>query len=536
MLKLKKLHFVIAFLNNYEEFHLSFLIKCSLDKIMKNQFIEILRTLNEDEVKNLLLFIDSPYFNKSERLIKLFRELAKIHPDYNNITSEEIHKRIFPHLEYNDSTMRRLFSDCDKVLKEFLKYVNYDKNAFRVNEIYRDELSNRALTELQAANTIEMENMFDQNGMFEDLYFLYRSNFEADNSVFSYINKKLIKTGKVRSEIENLANSANYLFIYFLIRNIKLFINIKNYQSLYSTNTTAEDIKTTIERTFNLYNEEDIKKYFIIKDYDYSFIYSIYLHLFKAFAYPDEKEHYFELRKLLDKKIDKFIIYERQYLVKSLISYCDIMRNSSDRKIKQKFNDELINLYELTLKKKYYSTGESPYLSLNVFRNILVIAINSGKTKWAQKFVKIYSSKINPKEKDDAINYSLGRLYFANKEYAKALTHFNQLQTSNANLRIDEKNMNLIINYELGNFQNLEYLLPAHKKYFKRNTLLSKERKKFYLTFNSFLDRLVKLYGYRNFIYINRFIDEINADSTLLYRSWFKEKANELLMERRKTA
>lgn len=503
---------------------------------MKNQFIDILRTLDKDEVKNLLLFVDSPYFNKSERLIKLFRELVKIHPDYNNITSEEIHKRVFPHLEYNDSTMRRLFSDCDKVLKEFLKYVNYEKNAFRVNEIYRDELSGRALTELHGANTAEMENMFNQNAMFEDLYFLYRSNFEADNSVFSYINKKLIKTGKVRSEIENLSNSANYLFIYFLIRNIKLFINIKNYQSLYSTNTNAEDIKATIERIFNLYGDEEIKKYFLIKDYDYSFIYSIYQHLFKAFAYPNEKEHYFELKKLLDKNIDKFIIYERQYLVKSLIAYCDVMRNSSDAKMKEQFDDELINLYELTLKKRYYATDASPYLSLNVFRNILIISINSGKIKWAQKFIKIYSGKLNPKQKDDAVNYSLGRLHFANKEYAKALTHFNQLQTNNANLRNDEKNMTLIINYELGNFQSLEYLLPAHKKYFKRNTLLSKDRKKFYLTFNAFLDRLSKLYGYRNFIYINRFIDEVNADSTLLYRNWFKEKANELLIERRKTA
>ncbi|HEX2788271.1 MAG TPA: hypothetical protein VHP32_10215 [Ignavibacteria bacterium] len=504
---------------------------------MKNQFIDILRTLNKDEVKNLLLFVDSPYFNKSERLIKLFRELVKIHPDYNNITSEEIHKRVFPHLEYNDSTMRRLFSDCDKVLKEFLKYVNYEKNAFRVNEIYREELTGRALSELQAANTFEMENMFNQNGMFEDLYFLYRSNFEADNSVFSYINKKLIKTGKVRSEIENLSNSANYLFIYFLIRNIKLFINIKNYQSLYSTSTNADDIKATIERIFNLYGEEEIKKYFIIKNYDYSFIYTIYLHLFKAFAYPNEKGHYFELKSLLNKNIDKFIIYERQYLVKSLIAYCDVMRNHPDNpKMKEQFDDELIYLYELTLKKKYYATGASPYLSLNIFRNILIIAINSGKIKWAQKFIKIYSDKLNPKQKEDAVNYSYGRLHFAQKDYAKALTYFNQLQTNDANLRNDEKNMALIINYELGNFQNLDYLLPAHKKYFKRNTLLSKDRKKFYLTFNSFLDRLNKLNGYRNFIYINRFIEDIKATPTLLYGSWFKEKANELLVERRKTA
>jgi hypothetical protein len=504
---------------------------------MKNQFIDILRTLDKDEVKNLLLFVDSPYFNKSERLIKLFRELVKIHPDYNNVTSEEIHKRVFPHLEYNDSTMRRLFSDCDKVLKEFLKYVNYEKNAFRVNEIYREELTGRALSELHSANTFEMENMFNQNGMFEDLYFLYRSNFEADNSVFSYINKKLVKTGKVRSEIENLSNSANYLFIYFLIRNIKLFINIKNYQSLYSTSTNAEEIKATIERIFNLYGEEEIKKYFIIKDYDYSFIYTIYQHLFKAFACPQESSHYFELKKLLDKNIDKFIIYERQYLIKSLIAYCDVARNNAENpEMKQKFDDELIYLYEYTLKKKYYASAGAPYLSLTVFRNILIIALNSGKIKWAQKFIKIYSSKLNPKQKEDAINYSYGRLFFAQKEYAKALTYFNQLQTNNANLRNDEKNMALIINYELGNFQNLEYLLPAHKKYFKRNTLLSKDRKKFYLTFNSFLERLNKLNGYRIFFYIICFFYFLKATPTLLYGSWFKEKASELLVERRKTA
>ncbi len=96
--------------------------------------------------------------------------------------------------------------------------------------------------------------------------------------------------------------------------------------------------------------------------------------------------------------------------------------------------------------------------------------------------------------------------------------------------------MSLIIHYELGNFQLLESTVHAHRKYFKQNKVLSKDRKKTYITFNTYFSRIVKLYGYRNHIYINNFISDVKNESNLLFRDWFVNKAKELLQNRRLTA
>ncbi|HRE41595.1 MAG TPA: hypothetical protein PLG90_09685, partial [Ignavibacteria bacterium] len=277
---------------------------------MKNQFLHILQSLDNKEIKDLILFAESPYFNTSERLIKLLKELVKYHPNYNFITSESIHKKVFPHLKYNDSTMRRLYTDCDRLLKEYLKYVNFDKNEFRINEIYRDELGARALTELYEKNTEEVENMFNKDGLLEDLYFLYRSNFEADKFVFSYINKKLIRTGNITSETENLKNSSNLLFIYFLIKNIKLYINVISYQSMYSTNDPA-NIKNTIESILKSFSDSKILELFKLRDNDYSFIFKIYVNLFKMYSDPKNTKHFDAMKNEMKKHMDKFIIFEK---------------------------------------------------------------------------------------------------------------------------------------------------------------------------------------------------------------------------------
>ncbi|MBE2256795.1 MAG: hypothetical protein IAE65_11405 [Ignavibacteria bacterium] len=500
---------------------------------MKNQFLHILRSLDEKEIKDLILFAESPYFNTSERLIKLLKELVKYHPNYNFITSESIHKKVFPHLEYNDSTMRRLYTDCDKLLKEFLKYVNFEKNEFRINEIYRDEIGSRALTELYEKNTEEVEDMFNKDGLLEDLYFLYRSNFEADKFIYSYINKKLIRTGNITSETENLKNSSNLLFIYFLIKNIKLYVNVKTYQSMYSTND-PENIKNTIDSILNSFDKTKIKELFTLRDKDYSFIYTIYVNLFKMYSDSDNPKHFVEMKNDLNKNLDKFIIFEKRYLVQSMIDYCIQARIDNIKGVD--FTNELIKLYELQLNKKLYIDSESTYLSLNLFRNILIFALNADKLKWAKKFVNIYANRLNPELKEDVVNYSLARINFTEGNYSQALSYFNEIRNNNLNLRIDERNMSLIIHYELGNFQLLESTIPSHRKYFKQNKVLSKDRKKTYLNFNTYFSRIVRLYGYRNHIYINRFIKEVKGENNLLFRDWFLKKANELLQQRRLTA
>lgn len=63
-----------------------------------NNLIQILKTFDAKEIKELGEFVRSEFFNRNQNVIKLYSYLAKCHPDYaaKKVSKEEILKRYSP--------------------------------------------------------------------------------------------------------------------------------------------------------------------------------------------------------------------------------------------------------------------------------------------------------------------------------------------------------------------------------------------------------------------------------------------------------
>src|SRR5690242_10642367 len=117
-------------------------------------FIEILETLTRDELKSFRRFISSPYFNRSAKVVKLFDNISKHHPNYEHtsINKESLHKKISPELPYNEITMRRLLFDLQNLAEKFLQQLNFENKPIEARTFMTEEIVKRGSSRMLLKN------------------------------------------------------------------------------------------------------------------------------------------------------------------------------------------------------------------------------------------------------------------------------------------------------------------------------------------------------------------------------------------------
>ena len=88
----------------------------------KSNLIEILSSLSYKEVKNFVDFVNSPFYNKNEGVIKLMNYLRKYHGSYDEINSEKekVFKKIFHGAVYNDAFLSSLIFKLNQLAEDFI--------------------------------------------------------------------------------------------------------------------------------------------------------------------------------------------------------------------------------------------------------------------------------------------------------------------------------------------------------------------------------------------------------------------------------
>ena len=153
-------------------------------------FIEILETLNREELKQFRRFLLSPYFNRSKKLIKLFDILAKHHPNYDipSLTKEYLHKKISPELEYNEITIRRLLFDLQNNVARFIKQRNFESKQIESNTFLIEDLVKRGTEKMLNKNYKDTIRMIDNSVSLNSDLFFSRFRIECERFYFGMIH------------------------------------------------------------------------------------------------------------------------------------------------------------------------------------------------------------------------------------------------------------------------------------------------------------------------------------------------------------
>ena len=110
--------------------------------MIKSKAIELLKAFNKAELKDFEKFLNSPFHNVYETVIKLFKIVKKFYPDFE---SEKLNYRflfnsLYKNKKYSEALLRNVMSDLLKAGEDFLAHRALKHSAFEKHRLVNKEL------------------------------------------------------------------------------------------------------------------------------------------------------------------------------------------------------------------------------------------------------------------------------------------------------------------------------------------------------------------------------------------------------------
>jgi len=481
--------------------------------MIKSNAILILKTFSETEVKLFEEFLNSPFFNKNTKVIELYKVLIKYHPEYKDekITSKNLFKELYKNLKFKESHVRNLFSDLNILGEKFIQYIRINNN-YTYDKLLIEELNNRNIPELLGKKIRTLEKKINSVKLKDHDYFI--------NRIFIYEMKSFIMTDK--SLIESYRPDE-------ISSKIKLFMLSLMESSLH---LIVEEQRARIKHDFGFlkHSLDYLRNH--ITDFEDSPLLLIYYNLILCFFEKNDEKYFFIVKELLRINFSSFSRIDKKNIYGMMQTYCAKRITKGDRS----YDKEFLNILQEMLQLKIVTQKEKDFISLNFYRNIIILCFNLKEVSILKKFIPDYINSISFESRMSVAAYSNAHLSFLQNNFEKALDlcnkiDFNDLLTStNDNLyfKNDVKKLILMCFYELNFLESAISLIDTHKHFLKNSRFIKEEMRKKNMNFLNFVNDLIKLKIKFDDFELVKFKNKVLSTKGLTYLNWILEKIGEM--------
>ncbi len=488
-------------------------------------FLEILETLNLEELKSFRRFIASPYFNRSGKVIKLFDLIAKYHPNYDNpaITKEKLHNKISPKLAYNETTLRRLFFDLQNLAEKFMRQLQLEKRQAESGIFLLEELASRGTTKMYYKNSKGTKKILDSTDNLDSDICLNRFRLDTDDFYFGAINSKINKKSFVDTEANRLISGITYLISFFMLEAIKHNDTLLAYSQSFNVKYNEKFINQFI----NLFDFQRLEIFMKANKMVGGHLIEVYLNTLKAFLYFDNEQYYHDFKRSLFNYKDGLSPADNHFLFIRLESYCTL-KNLAYVRNDGYFERELFSIYKTVLEKKYYESDGNKYMPVDLFRNILIQSVKLKEIDWLEEFISGYGSLLHPNRQKDVLNYSNALLNFERHAYKESLVYLSRIKLEEFTYHLDMRNLYLKIYYEQENYETAFAYARSFKKYLNKNNLVSPENKHKHENFIKFINKLINYHNSSTKTDLTSLQQKISKCKKLDHKDWLLGKVQSL--------
>ena len=475
--------------------------------MLQSKLITLLRCFGKQELKQFELFLQSPYFNQSEKLVKFFRLIEPHAPlfDSPKLEKEKLYIGLHGKGKYNDSTMRELISEMFKLSKAFLaheglKQDELQASAIRFKWLFANHLDKLVDAELETRNSL----LEDCTEHFEDYYFhrwLHdQHQFETTTERVQSSEHKLLKTFDVYRHVHSLNRD-------FLL---KSFAN-HNYLFALSRIYKFELEETMIDHVVAM-AEHYINKGDIVFDISFSIT-----QLGRTF---DEK--YFVQLKDMFLKNDKSV--PRAVMMEAGVG----LENFAVKKIREgdiKYNYETMQIYRFEIENNYCLSNNT--LNYTYYLNVAARGTDTGDLDWTDNFIETYKENLKQELREDCYKCAKAHILFGRRKFKEALV---MALSSNIPFFVYKILTRMLVaraQYELGMLNELFIELETYR-YHLKDEKLTEERRQHFQLFSLMLKQLGELKGDFSGKKWEQLTTQIEANKALPRRRWFREKTAEL--------
>src|SRR4030095_7497754 len=187
--------------------------------MLSSTLLNILSKFSAKEIKEFGEFVNSPFFNKNENVVKLYNYVKKFHPGFNDkkLEKEYIYHRIFSKGKYNDGFMRTAIYNLGKLTEDFLAYVNFAKDEMDRGINLLKELNERKLEKVFLKYYSEIEVDLDKT-VYHGAEYFYKK-YQLQNEMEIYMDWSKFKHKDFKSYTKNISSFINdELTSFYLIR------------------------------------------------------------------------------------------------------------------------------------------------------------------------------------------------------------------------------------------------------------------------------------------------------------------------------
>ena len=468
------------------------------------KIIKLMKSLNQNEIKQFKDFVYSPAFNKNKNVIKLFDELKKSYPKFesDDLAEEIIYGKVFPKDKFDYFKLKNTTSDLFGIGKEFLSYIAYKRNNINKEICLLEELRKRNLDNIfeQTYKTAVKQN--EESKVKDENYIYHKLNLTEEKISF-YVPKE-------PNENIHLQQDKLELFIrYSLIKFLKFY-----------------DIMLHEEKQnnykYNMGMFEEVLKYIENNKIDDNPTLLVYYNI--ILLEKERKDKYFyELKGLMEKYKEELSAYDRYMIFLHMNGHCAQVFNADSR------TDLLREQFELVKEKIKCDFNELGKILYPDFLNEVKIAIRVNEFNWAEDYIIRFSERLE-EEKESTLNFCYGFINYKKGNLDEALKLFSKTYFSIFIIKVQVKIFQLQIYFEKEYFDQAVSMIDSFKHYLKREKTIKENFKESFYEFLRLTNDLIKLksnyYSNDKDFYKEKLKNEINnvKNNQFGIKIWLDEK------------
>lgn len=469
---------------------------------MKNyQLKELLISLDRSELKDFGKYVRSPYFNNRSELIRFYNAIKKYHPKFDSavLNEESIFKAVYPGKKYSDVLMRKLYSLTTNLLLDFISVKAFRENKLEYNIKLLDKLRERKLFSLFEKRSAVIDEFLSKSK--HDI-----SYYESKLKHATILNWYLLNTSE-KSMVSRLQNELEDVLEYFHVAAILQYIKLGEWSRI-------------INKKFDQKFSNEIINYFANRKKNEITLSYLYFNMMMLLNTEEEK-YYTELMKGRKKFESKLSDMDDYNIALVSMQYCHkkvIKGNNQYRKYQ-------FEITKMILEKNLIPPGFiEPYFFTNTVRN----ASGIGKFNWAEDFIEKYRKRLNPELEEELTQYSYALIEFWRGNFENSLRYLSKINMERLNMKLEIKNLLIVIYYELNYKEELISLIDTYKHFLSRDKNITKQLKQQSGQFLKFVTELIKIFHSGNSEYAFLLLKRLEKTPYFISKEWLIKKAEEL--------
>ncbi len=457
----------------------------------KSKLILLIKSLSTKDLRGLKDFIASPYFNKNDDIIRFYNYLLKQAPHFKAkaINRNYVYEVVFYTKKFDEKQFYYLKSNLVKLIEKYLLIKEFEHDKLMPEYYLLRSAIKRGLEKSYAENLRKAKAGLEKHNQSE-------IGFYFKKYLFDDLENQKFLTSNVRKADNALQRAADNFDHFYLAQKLKYACEILSRNKILKSNYTImlfDELKSHIENT-------DYRDIPVI--HAYSLIFFI---LIKR----GEEECFSELKKLLKESSWVFKKENLYDLIIYAINYCFAQMRIGNTD----YHAEALDLYivgldsEVLLNDGVFSPWD--------FKNIVRLGINLQRYTWTSNFIYNNSNNLPRNSRDNALNYNLAELYYAQKEWDKVIEHLSLVKFTDVSYSLGTKLLLCKVYYQTNETEVLFSLINSFKIYLKRQKGIIDDVRTSYLNFLYFLSQIMK-----NETDITTLKERIQTTSILMLRNW----------------